>query len=183
MVLRLLADKVVELDYIKQHLMRWYAAFKTKLNLGSTKRVGNSTGAKRQLCCEHGNGVGRLQASDRSRFISCMHGRISKTTDCGDKGSQSLHHQEVAKYDYEYRRCGVCNIFLACEPLAGKRMVKSQKKNQGGLGLFYRRNRRSIRRECRPARIVPSRQNGFVGLANGMPGYLSCHLLFFRFPP
>jgi hypothetical protein len=31
---------------------------------------------------------------------------------------------EVAKHDYEYRRCGVCNIFLACEPLAGKRMVK-----------------------------------------------------------
>lgn len=31
---------------------------------------------------------------------------------------------KVAKYDYEYRRCGVCNIFMACEPLAGKRTVK-----------------------------------------------------------
>jgi len=31
---------------------------------------------------------------------------------------------QSAKYDYEYRRCGVCNIFLACEPFAGKRMVK-----------------------------------------------------------
>ena len=30
---------------------------------------------------------------------------------------------QSAKYDYEYRRCGMCNIFLACEPLAGKRMV------------------------------------------------------------
>ncbi len=29
-----------------------------------------------------------------------------------------------AIHDYEYKRCGVCNIFLACEPLAGKRMVK-----------------------------------------------------------
>lgn len=29
-----------------------------------------------------------------------------------------------AKYDYEYKRCGVCNIFMACEPLAGKRIVK-----------------------------------------------------------
>ena len=29
-----------------------------------------------------------------------------------------------AKYDYEYKRCGVCNIFLACEPLAGKRFVE-----------------------------------------------------------
>ena len=30
----------------------------------------------------------------------------------------------VARHDYEYRRCGVCNIFLAFEPLAGKRMVR-----------------------------------------------------------
>ncbi len=30
---------------------------------------------------------------------------------------------QPAKYDYEYRRCGVCNIFMACEPLRGKRMV------------------------------------------------------------
>lgn len=28
-----------------------------------------------------------------------------------------------AKYDYEYKRCGMSNIFIACEPLAGKRMV------------------------------------------------------------
>jgi len=33
-----------------------------------------------------------------------------------------------ARHDYEYRRCGVCNIFLACEPLAGKRMVKITEK-------------------------------------------------------
>ncbi len=31
---------------------------------------------------------------------------------------------QSAKYDYEYKRCGVCNIFMACEPLAGNRMVK-----------------------------------------------------------
>jgi len=28
-----------------------------------------------------------------------------------------------ARFDYEYRRCGVCSIFIAGEPLAGKRMV------------------------------------------------------------
>ena len=28
------------------------------------------------------------------------------------------------KHDYEYERRGMCNVFLACEPLAGKRMVK-----------------------------------------------------------
>lgn len=31
---------------------------------------------------------------------------------------------QPARNDYEYKRCGVCNIFMACEPLAGKRMVK-----------------------------------------------------------
>ena len=31
---------------------------------------------------------------------------------------------EVEKYDYEYEREGVCNVFLVCEPLAGKRYAK-----------------------------------------------------------
>ena len=31
---------------------------------------------------------------------------------------------QVAKHDYEYKRHGVCNVFMACEPLAGKRLVK-----------------------------------------------------------
>jgi len=30
----------------------------------------------------------------------------------------------LAKYDYEYERCGSCNIFLASEPLAGNRIIK-----------------------------------------------------------
>lgn len=30
----------------------------------------------------------------------------------------------LEKFDYEYERKGVCNVFMACEPLAGKRMVK-----------------------------------------------------------
>lgn len=31
---------------------------------------------------------------------------------------------QPGRHDYEYKRCGVCNVFLACEPLAGERMVK-----------------------------------------------------------
>ena len=31
---------------------------------------------------------------------------------------------DLEKYDYEYSRHGVCNLFLVCEPLAGKRYVK-----------------------------------------------------------
>jgi len=40
------------------------------------------------------------------------------------KGPIAASPGKAAKYDYEYRRCGVCNIFMACEPLAGKRIVK-----------------------------------------------------------
>ena len=29
-----------------------------------------------------------------------------------------------ARHDYEYQRCGTCNVFMAAEPLAGKRMTK-----------------------------------------------------------
>ena len=38
-----------------------------------------------------------------------------------------------ARYDYEYKRCGMCNIFIACEPLTGKRMVKiTERKTKRG---------------------------------------------------
>lgn len=30
----------------------------------------------------------------------------------------------VEREDYEYERCGVCNVFMAVEPLAGKRFVR-----------------------------------------------------------
>lgn len=31
---------------------------------------------------------------------------------------------KVIRQDYEYQRLGVCNVFMACEPLAGKRITK-----------------------------------------------------------
>ncbi|MCK5828382.1 IS630 family transposase, partial [Candidatus Bipolaricaulota bacterium] len=30
----------------------------------------------------------------------------------------------VERFDYEYECCGVCNIFMAAEPLASKRIVQ-----------------------------------------------------------
>jgi hypothetical protein len=44
---------------------------------------------------------------------------------------------QTARYDYEYRRCGTCNIFLAGEPLAGKRMVKiTERRTKQDWALF-----------------------------------------------
>ena len=42
-----------------------------------------------------------------------------------------------ARYDYEYKRCGVCNVFMANEPLAGKRMVKvTERKTKRDWAFF-----------------------------------------------
>jgi len=47
---------------------------------------------------------------------------------------------QPTRHDYEYRRCGVCNIFLACEPLAGKRMVTIAETKPSGTGhIFWKR--------------------------------------------
>jgi hypothetical protein len=44
---------------------------------------------------------------------------------------------QIAKYDYEYKRYGMCNIFIACEPLAGKRLVKiTERKTKIDWALF-----------------------------------------------
>lgn len=43
----------------------------------------------------------------------------------------------IAKYDYEYERCGVCNIFLASEPLSGKRFIEiTEKKTKADWARF-----------------------------------------------
>lgn len=44
-----------------------------------------------------------------------------------------------ARFDYEYERCGVCNIFMACEPLAGKRFVDiTQRKTKKDWAEFIK---------------------------------------------
>jgi len=42
-----------------------------------------------------------------------------------------------ARHDYEYERCGVCNVFMAVEPLAGKRLVTiTEHKTKKDWALF-----------------------------------------------
>ncbi len=41
------------------------------------------------------------------------------------------------RVDYEYERCGVCNVFMAVEPLAGKRLVEiTERKTKADWALF-----------------------------------------------
>jgi len=55
--------------------------------------------------------------------VVCM-GESSKQLLAERKVPISASPGHTARHDDEYKRCGVCNIFLACEPLAGKRMVE-----------------------------------------------------------
>ncbi len=43
----------------------------------------------------------------------------------------------VEREDYEYERCGVCNVFMAVEPLAGKRLVRvTERKTRTDWAIF-----------------------------------------------
>lgn len=55
------------------------------------------------------------------------------------KAPKNVSQGKPAKHDYEYRRCGVCNIFLACEPLAGKRFIKiKERRTKQDWALFLK---------------------------------------------
>ena len=44
-----------------------------------------------------------------------------------------------AKYDHEYERCGVCNIFMSCEPLRGKRYVEiTERRTKKDWAMFVK---------------------------------------------
>ena len=45
----------------------------------------------------------------------------------------------MERHDYEYERCGVCNVFMANEPLAGKRLVKvTERKTKSDWACFIK---------------------------------------------
>ena len=45
--------------------------------------------------------------------------------------------RQPAREDYEYERLGVCNVFMACEPLAGRRMTKvTERKTKVDWAIF-----------------------------------------------
>lgn len=53
----------------------------------------------------------------------------------------------VERYDYEYERCGVCSIFMAVEPLHGKRIVQiKERRTKRDWALFLMDINRRYRR-------------------------------------
>lgn len=57
-----------------------------------------------------------------------------------------LRRGTPARHDYEYERCGVCNVFMAAEPLAGKRIVRvTERKTKSDWAHFLQEIAQSYR--------------------------------------
>jgi hypothetical protein len=76
------------------------------------------------------------------------------------------------KVDYEYERCGVCNVFMASEPLGGKRIVEiTERKTKQDFAFFVER----IAQEYKEARKITLVMDNF---STHKPGSL-----YETFPP
>jgi DDE superfamily endonuclease len=50
----------------------------------------------------------------------------------------------LGRYDFEYARCGVCNVFMACEPLGGKRFAEvTEQKTKKDWAVFLENSART----------------------------------------
>ncbi len=109
---------------------------------------------------------------DARRPVVCVD-ECSKELHDTPRGSLSLQPGEVVRQDYEYERRGVCNVFLAIEPLRGWRSVRVTERR---TKLDFAEELRFLVEECYPAadKIVLVTDN----LNTHRPG-----CLYERFPP
>jgi hypothetical protein len=80
-----------------------------------------------------------VQPSDPKRpRVSMDEGCVQFTS--SKRAALAMEPGKVQKEDYEYERDGYCSLFLACEPLAGKRVVQvSQRRTKREFAQFLRR--------------------------------------------
>ncbi len=80
-----------------------------------------------------------VQPYDPKRPRVCMdEGSVQFTSSKRD--ALAMQPGKVQKEDYEYERDGYCSLFLACEPLAGKRVVQvSERRTKRDFAQFLRR--------------------------------------------
>ena len=53
----------------------------------------------------------------------------------------------LERHDYEYERCGIYTVFMASEPLAGKRFVKAtERKTKCDWAAFHEGHRRTLQK-------------------------------------
>lgn len=125
--LRMLADKVVELDYVDSIS---YETVRRVLKKNETKPWKKKGWV--------------IPPEQNGEFVACMEMVLDvykRPYDpdfpvvCMDESPRQMIREtrqpipaspgNPARVDYEYERCGVCNIFMANEPLAGRRLVET----------------------------------------------------------
>lgn len=67
------------------------------------------------------------QPYDPDRPLICMD-ETSKQLTLETRSPIAIRPGHPERYDYEYRRNGVCNLFMFCEPLVGRRHVSVTKR-------------------------------------------------------
>ncbi len=73
------------------------------------------------------------------RFPQLCMDEIGKQLVKDKRASLPMRPGDTEKIDYEYEREGVCNVFLACEPLAGQRYAKvTTQRTRGDWAEFMR---------------------------------------------
>jgi transposase len=124
--LRLLADKVVELNYIDSISHESVRKILKKNEIKPWQRKGWVIPPN-----QNGSFVANMEMVldvykrpfDPCHPVVCMD-ESPKQLISETRVPIQVSPGQAARYDYEYKRCGMSNIFIACEPLAGKRMVK-----------------------------------------------------------
>ena len=82
-------------------------------------------GGERRVCLLHGGCAGRLLSALRSLSPPDLHGRDGQERRASDKyPPEPAKPGQVARKDYSYEKEGSANLFIAYEPLAGKRFLK-----------------------------------------------------------
>lgn len=94
------------------------------------------------------------QAYDQRFPVVCVDEK-SKQLIINVRGTIAMKPGSLAKYDYEYKRNGTRNIFVAVEPLAGKRTIKvTRTRKKSDFAHFVKRLVDHEYREAKKVRLV-----------------------------
>ncbi|HEC26440.1 MAG TPA: IS630 family transposase [Gammaproteobacteria bacterium] len=124
--LRLLADRAVELEYVDNLSYETVRRVPKKNEIKPWRKVGWVIPPK-------ANGE-FVAAMERVLDVYRRPYNAAIPVVCMDETPRQLIREtrtpipacpgQLERHDYEYERCGVCNVFMASEPLAGTRMTK-----------------------------------------------------------
>ena len=124
--LRLLADRAVELEYIDSISYETVRRVLKKNEIKPWRKIG-------WVIPPAGNGD-FVAAMERVLDVYRRPYDVTQPVVCMDETPRQLIREtrtplapqpgRLERHDYEYERCGVCNVFMATEPLAGRRLTK-----------------------------------------------------------